>query len=95
MCHLYPLPCQVGLLQVPSLAGLSCQQTSLLCSAMKPVHVDAGRPVLIAGNPNTFYVVEAGTCNIIENGTVCPSLGPELAHSRKTPLRVFLLLWSP
>ena len=59
------------MLQVPSLAGLSSVQRSQLCPAMKPVRVEAGRKILTLGGPNTFYVVEAGTCSVLgESGPV-------------------------
>jgi len=32
---------------------------------MKPVRVEAGRALLTVGRPNTFYVVEAGTCSVL------------------------------
>ena len=32
---------------------------------MKPVRVEAGRSLLTVGRPNTFYVVEAGTCSVL------------------------------
>ena len=46
-------------------------QRSQLCPAMKPVRVEAGRKILTLGGPNTFYVVEAGTCSVLgETGQV-------------------------
>lgn len=58
------------MMQVPLLSGLSSQQISLLCSAMKQVRAEAGKPILIADRPSTFYIVEAGTCAVIDNGKV-------------------------
>lgn len=37
---------------------------------MKPVRMEAGRDILVPGKPCIFYIVESGTCAIIENGRV-------------------------
>ena len=52
--------------QVPLFASLTPAQRSQLCTALKPMHVSGGTAIVRAGDVgDTFYVVEAGACSVV------------------------------
>ena len=52
--------------QVPLFASLTPAQRSQLCTALKPMHVRGGTAIVRAGDVgDTFYVVEAGACSVV------------------------------
>ncbi len=56
------------LLQVPLLSGLSAAQISALCGTLKPITAEPKQALIAADGPETFYIVEAGTCVVITAG---------------------------
>eukprot|EP00884_Botryococcus_braunii_P004083 jgi/Botrbrau1/13676/Bobra.0378s0008.1 len=53
--------------QVPILAPLSAEQRSRLCDAFKSKRVGGGTTIFRKGEPgDTFYIVESGTCRIVD-----------------------------
>ena len=72
--------------QVPLLSGLSAAQISALCGVLKPVIAEPKQVLISAGGPETFYVVEDGTCVVISAGGQVGLLWGLSSGSRDAPV---------
>ena len=83
---------EIGLLHgVPMFLPLPLPAIEQLARGLDPVHVPAGQPVFRQGDPaDRFYVIEAGTADVIGDGRLVTTLGPgegfgEIALLRRVP----------
>jgi MFS family permease len=83
---------EIGLLHgLPMFLPLPLPAIEQLARGLEPVHVPAGHPVFRQGDPaDRFYVIEAGTADVIGDGRLVTTLGPgegfgEIALLRMVP----------
>jgi hypothetical protein len=63
---------------LPMLQPLPLPAIEQLARGLEPVHVPAGRAVFRQGDPaDRFYVIETGTADVIGDGRLVATLGPE------------------
>lgn len=86
-----PVDVLAGLRAVPFLAVLAPRVVERLALEARVVDVEAGRPVIVEGDPGEdFYVVVSGSVRVTQRGEYVRDLGPgswfgELALLRDTP----------
>ena len=76
---------------MPLFATLTPAQRSQLCTALRPMHARAGTAIVRAGDVgDTFYVVEAGACSVVNDAHQARRPAP-----RRTPCHLWLLRGGP
>lgn len=75
---------EVGLLHgVPMFQPLPLPAIEQLARGLEPVHVPAGQAVFRQGDPaDRFYVIEAGAADVVGDGRLVTTLGPEKDSER-------------